>query len=100
VWLGHSATRANFVGEHSHAKPPPQFVGPGRVPAERCCARPLSGPPKRRRTAGSLQPERYAKLFLHLYPLDKPEQSEITQERTANLWNAPPSMAAQNKKGI
>jgi hypothetical protein len=45
---------------HSHAKPPPHFVGPGL-----CFAKPLSGPPKRRK-----QPERYAKLdlkFVEIY---------------------------------
>jgi hypothetical protein len=44
VLLGHFATL------HFHAKPPPHFVGPGL-----CCAKPLFGPPKRRK-----QPERYA----------------------------------------
>jgi hypothetical protein len=45
VLLGHSAAL------HSHAKPPPHFVGPGL-----CFAKPLFGPPKRRK-----QPGRYAK---------------------------------------
>jgi hypothetical protein len=38
----------------------------------------LFGLAKRRK-----QPERYAKLFVHPRNLDKPEQSEITQEKTA-----------------
>jgi hypothetical protein len=34
-WLDHSAVLS------SHAKPSPHFASPGRVPVERCCARPF-----------------------------------------------------------
>jgi hypothetical protein len=44
---------------HSHAKPPPHFVGPGL-----CYAKPLSGPPKRRK-----QPERYVQFDLTFFDI-------------------------------
>jgi hypothetical protein len=59
VLLGHCAAF------HSHAVAPAHFASPGRVPAERCYASPYSGWQKRRRTAGSLQPERYVQLPLN-----------------------------------
>jgi hypothetical protein len=31
-WLGHSATRPSYAGEHSHGKPPPHFVRPANAP--------------------------------------------------------------------
>jgi hypothetical protein len=61
VLLGHSATL------HSHAKPPPHFVG-----LDLCCAKPLFGPPKRRQ-----QPKRYAPFFLKL--VDKINIKEYNQ---------------------
>jgi hypothetical protein len=44
------------------------------------------------------QPEPYAKLFVHLRNLDIAGESEITQEKAAHLWNAPPSLAVQDGK--
>jgi hypothetical protein len=40
----------------------------------------LFGPPNRR-----IQPERYAKLFVHPHNLDIAELFEITQEKTAQI---------------
>jgi hypothetical protein len=45
---GYGFARSVGLWPRSHAKPPPQFVGPGL-----CCAKPLFGPPNRRK-----QPER------------------------------------------
>jgi hypothetical protein len=50
------------------------------LPALVLLRKPLFGLAKRRK-----QPERYTTLFVHPRNLDIAEQSEITQEKTANI---------------